>query len=160
MLAKMLCHLMYNTCLTYFLLHLMIKNERFVFFRSYLDEIIGSGRTHFISGAVLSFCFPGTLLLQNFLAMTFLALMTKTAMVKQTIDKFIAELKTSFTLNNTITVFMDTSSYIYVSLAYIGYFLPPVTVIIFFSCFDPKTILCWPFKSTFLLDNTRKRCSN
>ena len=152
----MFCHLVYNTCLTYFLLHLMIKNERFDFFRSYLDEKIGLGKTHLISGAVLSFCFPGILLLQNFLAMTFLSLMNKTAVVKKTIYKFIAELKTSFTLNNTITVFMETSSNVYVSLAYIGYFLPPATLIIIFSCFDPKTILCWPFKSTFLLDNTRK----
>ena len=156
----MLCHLVYNTCLTYFLLHLMIKNERFDFFRSYLDKKIGLGNIYFLSGAVLAFCFPGILLLQNFLAMTFLSLMTKTAMIKKTIYKFIAELKTSFTLNNTITVFIDTSSYVYISLAYIGYFLPPATVIIIFSCLDSKTILCWPLKSTFLLDNTRKRCSH
>ena len=129
----MLCHLVNNTCLTYFLLHIMIKNERFDFLRSYLDEKIGLGNIHVLSGAVLSFCFPGILLLQNFLAMTFLYLMTKTVMVKETMYKFIAKLKMNFTLSNTITIFMETSSYVYVPLAYIGYFLPPAAVILIFS---------------------------
>lgn len=159
LLAKLLCHIVYNTCFTYFLLHILIKNDRFYFLRSYLDRKIGTDNVHFISGVVLSFSFPGILLLQNFLAMTFLSLMTKTVMAKKTIFKFIAKLKTNFTLNNTLTAFMVTSSYVYVSLAYIGYFLPPAILIIIFSCLDSKSILCSPFKSSFLLDNTRKRYS-
>ena len=151
---------MLQTSFSYVLLHIMIHNQRLEYFRSFLEESLELNYVFFLYGAILSFCFPELLLLQNFLAAYTLNCFPK---IKNSFDfmknlyvDFYRKLDTNLTRSNTISIFCRTSKSWIICLAYFAYTLPIIFVLMIFLFFDPNTGLCWFFRSTFLINNERK----
>ena len=159
----MYLHLVLQTSFSYVLLHIMIQNERFEYFRSFLEESFGLNYVLVLYGAVLSLCFPVLLFLQNFLAAyvlnCFPNFANSRAFMKNIYADFYKKLDTNLTRSNTISIFKKTSTSWLICVAYFAYTLPMIFVIIFILFFDPKTSLCWPYRSTFLMNNERKGLS-
>ena len=160
MLTKMLLHLMLQTSFSYVLLHIMIQNERLDYFRSFLEESLGLNNVILLYGAVLSFCFPVLLLLQNFLAAYTLNCFPKVensfAFMRNIYVDFYKKLDTNLTRSNTISIFSQTATKWIICFAYFAYTLPMIFVLMIFLFFDPKKSLCWPLRSTFLINNERR----
>ena len=160
MLTKMLLHLVLQTSFAYVLLHVLIQNERLEYFRSFLEESIGLNYVHLLYGAVLSLCFPVLLFLQNFLAAyvlnCFPDFKNSLAFMRNIYVNFYKKLDTNLTRINTISIFNKASTSWLICGAYFAYTLPMIFVLIFILFFDPKTSLCWPYRSTFLMNNERK----
>ena len=160
MLTKMLLHLMLQTSFSYILLHIMIQNDRLEYVRSFLEESVDLNYVFLLYGAVLSFCFPGLLLLQNFLAAytlnCFPKIKNSMAFMRNIYVDFYKKLDTNLTRCNSISIFCQTSTSWIICIAYFAYTLPMIFVLIVFLFFDPKTSLCWFFRSTFLINNERK----
>ena len=160
MLTKMLLHLVLQTSFSYVLLHVMIQNERLEYFRSFLEESIGLNYVHLLYGAVLSLCFPVLLFLQNFLAAyvlnCFPDFKNSLTFMRNIYVDFYKKLDTNLTRSNSISIFNKASTIWLICSAYFAYTLPMILVFIFILFFDPKTSLCWSYRSTFLLNNERK----
>ena len=160
MLTKMLLHLILQTSFSYLLLHVMIQNERLEYFRSFLEESLGLNYVLLLYGAVLSLCFPVLLFLQNFLAAYVLNCFpnfeNSLAFMRNIYVDFYKKLDTNLTRSNSISIFNETSTAWLVCCAYFAYTLPMIFVLIFILFFDPNTSLCWPYRSTFLMNNERK----
>ena len=156
----MLLHLVVQTSFSYVLLHVMIQNERLEYFRSFLEESIGLDYVHLLYGLVLSLCFPLLLFLQNFLAAyvlnCFPDFKNSLAFMKNFFDDFYKKLDTNLTRSNTISIFNKASTRWLICGAYFAYNLPMIFILVLILLFDPKTSLCWPYRSTFLIDNERK----
>ena len=60
---------------------------------------------------------------------------------------------------NSITVFHPDCGTCRILLSYIGYITPSVLLLILLVFYDAKTVLCYKFESTFLLDNTQQPSS-
>ena len=160
MLTKMLLHLVLQTSFSYVLLHIMIQNERLEYFRSFLEETLGLDHIHLLYGAMLSLCFPFFLFLQNFLAAyvlnCFPDFKNSLAFMKNIYVDFYKKLDTNLTRSNTISIFNKASTRWLICSAYFAYNLPMILLLILILFFDSKTSLCWPYRSTFLMDNERK----
>ena len=63
-------------------------------------------------------------------------------------------LRYNFVVSDSIFVFHPGCEIWRMVLAYLGYITPSVLLLILLTFYDPKTTLCYEFKSTFLLDNT------
>ena len=156
----MLLHLVLQTSFSYLLLHVMIQNERLEYLRSFLEESLGLNYVLLLYGTVLSLCFPVLLLLQNFLAAYVLNCFPNFAnslsFMKNIYADFYKKLDTNLTRSTTISIFNEASNSWLICCAYFAYTLPMIFVLIFILFFDPKTSLCWPYRSTFLMNNERK----
>ena len=105
-------------------------------------------------------CFPVLLFLQNFLAAyvlnCFPAFKNSLTFMRNIYVDFYKKLDTNLTRSNSISIFNKASTIWLICSAYFAYTLPMILVFIFILFFDPKTSLCWSYRSTFLLNNERK----
>ena len=157
-LSKMLCHIVFQTTSTYCLICLLVKNEKYEYFREFCDQTMGKGGAGLFYAVILFLQFPGMLLLQNTLATIVLHFWQKPEerRAANTTKYAIKQLKTNYTISHSLTVFCPKTTKDGVLLAYFFYLIPLYIWILILFIFNTTRPLCSTFASEFLLNNRVK----
>lgn len=154
-LSKMLCHIALQTASTYFLICLMLKNEKYEYLRNYIERTYGKSGAAIAYAVIIFFQFPGMLLIQNSLAKMafhFCSKVEARRIVKEKTD-FIEKLKTNYSISNSLTVFYPSATKVSTIIAYFFYLIPLYLLILMVSVFNTSRPLCSTLSAEFLLNN-------
>ena len=154
----MLCHIVLQTASTYFLICLLLKNEKYQYLRQSFERTYGSNGATLAYALIIFFQFPGMLLIQNGFAKIVFHLSPKpeaSRIFKRKTD-FIEILKTNYSISNSLTVFCPGATKVATIFAYFFYLLPLYLLILMISIFNTSRPLCSTLSAEFLLNNNLK----
>ena len=154
----MLCHIIFQTASTYFLICLLLKNEKYEYLRHSFERTYGNSGATIAYALVIFLQFPGMLLIQNSFAKIVFHFWPKPKarrIFKEKTD-FIEILKTNYSISNSLTVFCPGATKVATIIAYFFYLLPLYLLILMVSIFNTSRPLCSTLSAEFLLNNNLK----